>query len=78
VCSFVAEPMRFGRLFLVGEVPHILPPTGAKGRNLAAADMRCFTRRSLNSTSPCTGGGRPRLHEFHRVVGCLRRRVGSD
>src|SRR6266704_4421479 len=36
--SFVAEPMRFGRLFLAGDAAHIVPPTGAKGLNLAAAD----------------------------------------
>lgn len=38
--SFVAEPMRFGRLFLAGDAAHIVPPTGAKGLNLAAADVR--------------------------------------
>ncbi|MCB1452425.1 MAG: 4-hydroxybenzoate 3-monooxygenase [Rhizobiaceae bacterium] len=38
--SFVAEPMRFGRLFLVGDAAHIVPPTGAKGLNLAASDVR--------------------------------------
>jgi p-hydroxybenzoate 3-monooxygenase len=38
--SFVAEPMRFGRLFLVGDAAHIVPPTGAKGLNLAVADVR--------------------------------------
>jgi p-hydroxybenzoate 3-monooxygenase len=38
--SFVVEPMRFGRLFLVGDAAHIVPPTGAKGLNLAAADVR--------------------------------------
>lgn len=37
--SFVAEPMRFGRLFLAGDAAHIVPPTGAKGLNLAAADI---------------------------------------
>ncbi|WP_376742762.1 4-hydroxybenzoate 3-monooxygenase [Ensifer canadensis] len=37
--SFVAEPMRFGRLFLVGDAAHIVPPTGAKGLNLAASDV---------------------------------------
>jgi p-hydroxybenzoate 3-monooxygenase len=37
--SFVAEPMRFGRLFLAGDAAHIVPPTGAKGLNLAAADV---------------------------------------
>jgi p-hydroxybenzoate 3-monooxygenase len=38
--SFVVEPLRFGRLFLVGDAAHIVPPTGAKGLNLAAADVR--------------------------------------
>ena len=37
--SFVAEPMCFGRLFLVGDAAHIVPPTGAKGLNLAASDV---------------------------------------
>ncbi|WP_187972137.1 4-hydroxybenzoate 3-monooxygenase [Aquibium microcysteis] len=38
--SFVAEPLRFGRMFLVGDAGHIVPPTGAKGLNLAASDVR--------------------------------------
>lgn len=38
--SFVAEPMRFGRLFLAGDASHIVPPTGAKGLNLAASDVK--------------------------------------
>jgi len=38
--SFVAEPMRFGSLFLAGDAAHIVPPTGAKGLNLAASDVR--------------------------------------
>ena len=37
--SFVAEPMRFGRMLLVGDAAHIVPPTGAKGLNLAASDV---------------------------------------
>ncbi len=37
--SFVVEPMRYGRLFLAGDAAHIVPPTGAKGLNLAAADV---------------------------------------
>ena len=40
--SFVTEPMRFGKLFLAGDAAHIVPPTGAKGLNLAAADVRCL------------------------------------
>jgi p-hydroxybenzoate 3-monooxygenase len=38
--SFVTEPMRYGRLFLAGDAAHIVPPTGAKGMNLAVADVR--------------------------------------
>jgi p-hydroxybenzoate 3-monooxygenase len=42
--SFVAEPMRVGRLFLAGDAAHIVPPTGAKGLNLAAADVGLLAR----------------------------------
>ncbi len=42
--SFVAEPMRFGRLFLAGDAAHIVPPTGAKGLNLAASDVGYLAR----------------------------------
>ena len=42
--SFVAEPMRFGRMFLAGDAAHIVPPTGAKGLNLAASDVRYLSR----------------------------------
>lgn len=42
--SFVAEPMRFGRLFLAGDASHIVPPTGAKGLNLAAGDVGLLSR----------------------------------
>lgn len=42
--SFVAEPMQFGRLFLAGDSAHIVPPTGAKGMNLAIADVRLLAR----------------------------------
>jgi p-hydroxybenzoate 3-monooxygenase len=42
--SFVVEPMRCGRLFLAGDAAHIVPPTGAKGLNLAAADVAVLTR----------------------------------
>jgi p-hydroxybenzoate 3-monooxygenase len=42
--SFVAEPMRCGRLFLAGDAAHIVPPTGAKGLNLAAGDVRFLAR----------------------------------
>jgi len=42
--SFVAEPMQYGRLFLAGDAAHIVPPTGAKGLNLAVADVRVLAR----------------------------------
>jgi p-hydroxybenzoate 3-monooxygenase len=42
--SFVAEPMQFGRLFLAGDAAHIVPPTGAKGMNLAIADVHVLAR----------------------------------
>jgi p-hydroxybenzoate 3-monooxygenase len=42
--SFVAEPMRFGNMFLAGDAAHIMPPTGAKGLNLAASDIHYLSR----------------------------------
>jgi p-hydroxybenzoate 3-monooxygenase len=42
--SFVAEPMRFGRMFLAGDAAHIVPPTGAKGLNLAASDVHYLSQ----------------------------------
>ncbi len=42
--SFVAEPMQIGRLFIAGDAAHIVPPTGAKGMNLAIADVRVLSR----------------------------------
>ncbi len=42
--SFVTEPMRYGRMFLVGDAAHIVPPTGAKGLNLAASDVSTLYR----------------------------------
>ena len=42
--SVVTEPMRFGRLFLAGDAAHIVPPTGAKGLNLAASDVRLLSQ----------------------------------
>jgi p-hydroxybenzoate 3-monooxygenase len=42
--SFVAEPMRYGRLLLAGDAAHIVPPTGAKGLNLAVADVTVLAR----------------------------------
>ena len=45
--SYVAEPMRWGRLFLCGDAAHIVPPTGAKGLNLAASDVYYLSRALL-------------------------------
>jgi p-hydroxybenzoate 3-monooxygenase len=42
--AYVAAPMRYGRMFLAGDAVHIVPPTGAKGLNLAAADIRVLSR----------------------------------
>ena len=42
--SYVTEPMQHGRLFLAGDAAHIVPPTGAKGMNLAMADVRVLAR----------------------------------
>jgi p-hydroxybenzoate 3-monooxygenase len=42
--SFVAAPLRFGKLFLAGDAAHIVPPTGAKGLNLAASDVYYLAR----------------------------------
>jgi p-hydroxybenzoate 3-monooxygenase len=58
--SFVAEPMRFGRLFLAGDAAHIVPPTGAKGLNLAASDIAYLSqalieRYKKNSTDGLDG-----------------------
>ena len=46
--SFVVEPMRYGRLYLAGDAAHIVPPTGAKGLNLAAADVRVLADALAN------------------------------
>jgi len=59
--SFVAEPMRFGRLFLVGDAAHIVPPTGAKGLNLAAADVRVLFQAILEYYR---GGSETLLDEY--------------
>jgi p-hydroxybenzoate 3-monooxygenase len=42
--SFVCEPMQYGRLFIAGDAAHIVPPTGAKGLNLAVADVKVLAR----------------------------------
>jgi p-hydroxybenzoate 3-monooxygenase len=46
--SFVAEPMRFGNLLLAGDAAHIVPPTGAKGLNLAASDVAYLSRALIS------------------------------
>ena len=55
--SFVAEPMRFGRLFLAGDAAHIVPPTGAKGLNLAASDIHYLSAALIDyyATGATTG-----------------------
>ena len=49
--AFVAAPMRYGRMFLAGDAAHIVPPTGAKGLNLAAADIRVLSRALIESSA---------------------------
>jgi p-hydroxybenzoate 3-monooxygenase len=55
--SFVAEPMRFGRLFLAGDAAHIVPPTGAKGLNLAASDVRYLSGALIEYYKDKSGAG---------------------
>jgi p-hydroxybenzoate 3-monooxygenase len=55
--SFVAEPMRFGRLFLAGDAAHIVPPTGAKGLNLAASDVRYLSQALIEHYEEKSGAG---------------------
>jgi len=66
--SFVAEPMRHGRLFLAGDAAHIVPPTGAKGMNLAIADIRVLVR-ALDSFF--RGRGEALMDSYSET--CLRR-----
>jgi p-hydroxybenzoate 3-monooxygenase len=68
VRSFVAAPMRHGRLFLAGDAAHIVPPTGAKGLNLAVADVRVLARALAEYFR--TGSGE-RLDRYSET--CLRR-----
>ena len=55
--SFVAEPMRFGRLFLAGDAAHIVPPTGAKGLNLAATDVKYLSSALIDYYKDRTESG---------------------
>ncbi len=55
--SFVAEPMRFGRMFLAGDAAHIVPPTGAKGLNLAASDVRYLGEALIEHYQEKSGAG---------------------
>ncbi|MGK9063539.1 4-hydroxybenzoate 3-monooxygenase [Stutzerimonas chloritidismutans] len=66
--SFVVEPMQHGRLFLVGDAAHIVPPTGAKGLNLAASDVSTLWRILLK----VYGEGRTDLVARYSPI-CLRR-----
>ena len=65
--SFVAEPMRFGRMFLAGDAAHIVPPTGAKGLNLAASDVRYLSRALIEHY----GGSSAGINHYSER--CLRR-----
>jgi p-hydroxybenzoate 3-monooxygenase len=69
--SFVVEPMRFGQLFLVGDAAHIVPPTGAKGLNLAAADVRVLHQGLLEHYSGTRSGSPALLDQYSPL--CLRR-----
>ena len=66
--SFVAEPMRFGRLFLAGDAAHIVPPTGAKGLNLAASDVHYLSQALIEHYR---GGSPAGLDAYSQT--CLRR-----
>ncbi len=66
--SFICEPMQHGRLFLAGDAAHIVPPTGAKGMNLAVADIRVLSR----GLTEFYGSGRTDLLESYSET-CLRR-----
>jgi len=66
--SFVIEPMQFGRLFLAGDAAHIVPPTGAKGLNLAISDVLALTR----AVEAFYKSGRQDLLDEYSAT-CLRR-----
>lgn len=66
--SFVTEPMRFGRMFLAGDAAHIVPPTGAKGLNLAATDVKYLSSALIEFYQEKTDAGIDHYSER-----CLRR-----
>jgi len=66
--SLVVEPMQFGRLYLAGDAAHIVPPTGAKGMNLAIADVRVLAR----ALAEFYASGRRELLDHYSAT-CLRR-----
>ena len=66
--SFVVEPMQYGRLYLAGDSAHIVPPTGAKGLNLAVADVQILARGLEEYYSK---GSRQMLDHYSEI--CLRR-----
>lgn len=55
--SFITEPMRFGRMFLAGDAGHIVPPTGAKGLNLAATDVKYLSTAFIEYYKDKTDAG---------------------
>jgi len=66
--SFVVEPMQFGRLYLAGDAAHIVPPTGAKGLNLAVADVQVLAK---GLTEFYASGSTATLNNYSQI--CLRR-----
>ena len=69
--SFVAEPMRHGRLFLAGDAAHIVPPTGAKGMNLAVADVRVLADAFAHFYASAGAGRSEKIDAYSAT--CLRR-----
>ena len=88
--SFVVEPMRYGRLFLAGDAAHIVPPTGAKGMNLAVADVKVLAEAlaawyRAGATEPLEGWSATCLRRVWRaqdfstwMTGLLHRAPGDD
>ena len=71
--SFVSEPMRHGRLFIAGDAAHIVPPTGAKGMNLAISDVYVLSKALIDFYK--TGS----TERFDRYTAtCLRRIWGAQ